>query len=366
VRLYEEAAWLYMQTGDNMLAIYAAEKALRLAEQVGEASAASRAHGIFGRVFGRIGDTVKARENLERAVELARSTQGHETLLALLALGHHLDSAEGDYGAARGAYEEGLELARQIGEVPDQIELYAALSQLAIYACDWQRAQSACDAAAELGEREGLTGKLSLPYALQGVLHWRAGEWEPAERLLRRAHALAEQVGFSEASFTALHGLAVVLRDRGDLAGAESVLLEALDVCEHAGLIAQSIQASATRALVLTASGRGRHAREAAEQAEQLAQRVHYPVGDAAALEAAGVVGELPGAFEQLSSARDAWQALGRPLEQTRCEQLLGERLLERDAEQASTVLAAAAAAYERLGVEHLATRARGLANSMA
>ena len=29
VRLYEEAAWLYMLTGDNMLAIYASEKALR-------------------------------------------------------------------------------------------------------------------------------------------------------------------------------------------------------------------------------------------------------------------------------------------------------------------------------------------------
>ena len=36
VRLYEEAAWLYLQTGDNMLAIYASEKALRLAERLGE------------------------------------------------------------------------------------------------------------------------------------------------------------------------------------------------------------------------------------------------------------------------------------------------------------------------------------------
>src|SRR5439155_7552156 len=67
VRLYEEAATLYMHTGDNMLAIYASEKALRLAEQLGETRAASRAHGIFGRVFGRIGDTAKARENLEKS-----------------------------------------------------------------------------------------------------------------------------------------------------------------------------------------------------------------------------------------------------------------------------------------------------------
>ena len=74
VRLYEEAASLYMHTGDNMLAIYASEKALRLAERLGEAAAASRAHGIFGRVFGRIGDSERARENLERSVELARES----------------------------------------------------------------------------------------------------------------------------------------------------------------------------------------------------------------------------------------------------------------------------------------------------
>src|SRR3954468_6827829 len=73
VRLYEEAATLYMHTGDNMLAIYAAEKALRLAERLEESAAASRAHEVFGRVFGRTGDSAKARENLERSGEVGRS-----------------------------------------------------------------------------------------------------------------------------------------------------------------------------------------------------------------------------------------------------------------------------------------------------
>ena len=103
VRLYEEAASLYMHTGDNMLAIYASEKALRLAERLGEARAASRAHGIFGRVFGRIGDTEKARENLERSVELARGSDRSEAVRALLTLGYHLEVSEADYeGAHRG------------------------------------------------------------------------------------------------------------------------------------------------------------------------------------------------------------------------------------------------------------------------
>ena len=133
VRLYEEAAWLYLHTGDNMLAIYASEKALRLAERLDETRAASRAHGIFGRVFGRIGDTQKARENLERAVELARGSDDGETILALSALGRQLEISEADVAGARAAYEEALALAEQVGMLPAQVELHAWLAQLAAY-----------------------------------------------------------------------------------------------------------------------------------------------------------------------------------------------------------------------------------------
>src|SRR5205085_1748263 len=247
-RLYEEAAWLYMQTGENMLAIYASEKALRLAERLGEVRAASRAHGIFGRVFGRIGDNVKARENLERAVELARDSDAHETVIALLALGAHLESSEADYPGAMGAYRDALALAQQIGDVPAEIELHAALGQLAVYAADWDEVERASDASADLAEREGLIGKLCLPYALRGRLHWRRGEWQQSEEAFRRAHELALQIGWSEASFDALYGLAVTLRDQGDIQGADEVLVQAFDICERAGLIVQSIQANTTRA----------------------------------------------------------------------------------------------------------------------
>jgi adenylate cyclase len=362
VRLYEEAAWLYTQTGDNMLAIYASEKALRLAEQLGEVRAASRAHGIFGRVFGRIGDSVKARENLERAVELARGSDAHETVLALTALGHHLESSEGDYAAAGDAYREALALAQQIGDVPAEIELHAAVAQLALYAADWKQVSASSDASAQLSEREGLVGKLCLPYALRGRLYWRTGTWRESEDSYKRAHELAEQIGWSEVSFDALFGLSNTLRDRGDIAGAQAVLGQALDVCERAGLIVQSIQAGSARALLHSIAGAPEQAIEAAEQAAELAERVHYPVGQAAALEATGVVGALPGALEDLRGARGAWQRLQRPLEAARCELLLGQRLLEHDPAAGAASLECAAAEYAELGVAHLAARARELA----
>jgi class 3 adenylate cyclase/tetratricopeptide (TPR) repeat protein len=362
VRLYEEAAWLYMQTGDNMLAIYAAEKSLRLAERMGETRAASRAHGIFGRVFGRIGDAGKARENLERAVDLARGSDASEAILALLALGHHLEVFEADYPAAERAYADALAQAAKVGDVPAAVELQSSLAQLAVYAADWEGVAEASSAAAELAEREGLVGKLCLPYTLQGLLSWRAGDWEEAERQFRRAHELAEQVGWSEVAFSALFGLAVTLRDRGDAAGATTALAQAQDVCERAGLIAQSIQATSARAVTLVLAGKPDQAREAAEEAVELADRLHYPTGAASALEADGATTPGMAGIECLRQARERWTELGRPLDAARCAMLIGRALRTVDPEAAPAAIEEAVATYETLGVRPQAARARELA----
>src|SRR4051812_37678857 len=359
VRLYEEAASLYMHTGDNMLAIYAAEKALRLAERLGETRAASRAHGIFGRVFGRIGDTAKARENLEKSVDLARGSDHAETIRALLTLGYHLEVSEADYEGAEKAYSEGQKLAERTGDLPSLVELHSALAQIAAYRGDWTAAARSTEASVEVAEREGLVGKLSFPYGLRGLLRWRDGALEEAERAFRRAQELAEQVGWSEIQFSALFGLALVLRDRGDHSAAVSALDRALDVCERAGLVAQSVQVMALRAVILVLAHRADDAREAAAEASALAERLHYPVGEAAALEARGATALDPlEAAELLAQARGHWTAIGRPLEAARCDLLTASVLSETDPETAAAAAERSAAEYKRLGVPHMANKA--------
>ena len=207
-------------------------------------------------------------------------------------------------------------------------------------------------------------GKLCLPYALQGMLSWRDGDWEEAERLFRRSHELAEQVGWSEVAFSALFGLAITLRDSGDVMGATTALGQALDVCERAGLIAQSIQATSARAVTLALAGKDAQAREAAEEAVTLSERLHYPIGRAAALEADGATSEGEDALALLREAREQWTALDRPLDAARCALLTGRALRSVDAEAAAEALEEARAEYERAGVRHQAQRARDLAAS--
>ena len=360
VRLYEEAASLYMHTGDNMLAIYASEKALRLAERLDEARAASRAHGIFGRVFGRIGDSEKARENLERSVALARESDRAEAVRALLTLGYHLEVSEADYDGAAGAYREALEIAQEVGDLPSQVELHASLAQLAVHAADWDEVERATEASAKLAEREGLHGKLCFPDLMRGILSWRAGHWDDAIRYYTRAHDQGEQVGRSEVAFSALFWLAAALRDSGNLAGAETELARALDICERAGLIAQSVEAISARAVALALAGRDEQARAAAEEAGRLAGRLHYPVGQAAKAEATGAAAEgREACATAIEEARQRWLDLGRPLDAARCLMLRGRLSMDSDPDDASELLDAAATEYEELGAPALAARAR-------
>ena len=249
-----------------------------------------------------------------------------------------------------------------MGDLPSQVELHSAVAQLAAYRADWEQVRRSTDASADLAEREGLVSKLCLPYALRGLLRWREGDLDRAEERFRRAHELAEQVGWSELSFQALYGLALTLRDRGEHIDAVTALGQAIDVCERAGLAAQSVQATATRAVVLALAGRGPAARESAAEAQGLAERLHYPIGKAAALEARGASDEDPDDRRKpAGEAEDAWTELERPLEAARCRLLAGFRLQDADPARASELLQSSAEVCERLGVAHLAERARAL-----
>ena len=170
--------------------------------------------------------------------------------------------------------------------------------------------------------------QLASPHAARGarLAPW---EWERAASEFSRAYELGEEVGRSEVAFSALYWLAVTKRETDDLGGPETELSRALDICERAGLIAQSVEAISGRAIVLALAGRTEQARTAAEEAVRLSERIHYPVGDAATAEASGACEEDPAhrADELLRGARERWAALGRPLDAARCTLIHGRVL---------------------------------------
>ncbi|HYP56442.1 MAG TPA: hypothetical protein VEQ41_09125, partial [Solirubrobacterales bacterium] len=295
----------------------------------------------------------------------ARGLDPGETIVALLALGRHFELSQADARGAEDAYLEALELAKRVGDLPSQVELHAAVAQLAAYRADWDQVLRSSDASTEIAEREGLVSKLCAPYALQGLLEWRDGDLDGAERRFREAHGLAEQVGWSELSFQSLYGLALVLRDGGAYRGAVAVLEQAVEVCKRAGLAAQLVQAVALRSVVLALDGRGDEAREAAAECQNLAEPLKYPIGKAAVMEAHGAAARDPeDAVTFLTDAGSLWTELGRPLEAARCGLVAGLRLREHDPARSRHLLDAAGLEWQRLGVAHLAERARTLVDA--
>jgi tetratricopeptide (TPR) repeat protein len=270
--------------------------------------------------------------------------------------------SEADYAGAAAAYSEARELADRVGDLTAAAELHSALALLAAYRADWDEVDSYARASLELAEREGLVRNMAYPYAFQGLLRWRVGDFQQAAEAYRRALALAEETGWSEVAYWALYGLTLALRDAGDVAGALTALAQALDVCERAGLVAQSIQATAARAENLWLDGRPEQACGLADEAARLAERLPYPVGRAASLEAVGLCSEnLDDAIASLSEARELWLGLGRPLDAAWCDVLTGRVAGEQRPEVARDALVRAADAFERLGVGHMAERARAL-----
>ena len=230
VRLYE-AASLYMHTGDNMLAIYASEKALRLAERLGEAAAASRAHGIFGRVFGRIGDSERAQENLERSVS----------------------SPAGDPASGAGAERPRLSPRGLRGRLRTRARRVRRRARPG--AGDGRSALAGGDPRGARNARR-LSGRLAGRRApgRRRPRHWpsaRAWTESCASRTrcavscagtratsMRRSCSSGRSTSpirsaARKVAFESLSWLATVLRDRGDHADADQTLARALDLCER-------------------------------------------------------------------------------------------------------------------------------------
>ena len=195
---------------------------------------------------------------------------------------------------------------------------------------------------------------------LQGISAWRRGDWEDAEARLQRSHEIAAAGGRSEAVFSALLWLGACRRDRGDYQGAGEALAGAADVCDRAGLIAQSAEAIGARAAVLALDGRGREAGAAAAAIEELVGGAAHPVSVAAATEARGAAaGDPAAAGRELREAAGLWEQAGRPLNAIRTRLLLSRSLWEGEPTAAVEVLEEAIAAAEQLDVPHFAATAR-------
>ena len=273
-------------------------------------------------------------------------------------------------GRARRPTSEALALAEQVGMLPAQVELHAWLAQLAAYArrlgAAWSgRPRRAPSSPSARGSWASSASPTRCAASCAGA---RAGSRRPTVLFHQRPRAGRAGGLVRDRLPGAVRPGARPARLGRPTRAPPTRSTSAIDVCERAGLIAQSIQATAARAVVLALAqrpaGRARGGGEAAE----LAERLHYPIGRAAALEARGRLRRGPGRGRGAAGggrdrlARAGPAARGRPLPPAGRPALLASA----DARARPRAAGGRGRGVERLGVPHLAAQARASAGAAA
>ncbi|MEA2561225.1 MAG: hypothetical protein QOH06_2729 [Acidobacteriota bacterium] len=313
--------------------------ALQQAAQADPRSAVIRS--ALSEALEQLGHDVRAREEAQKAVELASGAPREERLgmeARLQALNRQWDQASATYRSLWTFYPDDLEYGLQLatalmraGRSEEALEMIAALrrlpaglredpridlleSNIAGRASDRAVEMRAATAALVKGRRSGEILIVAQALLAQGNSLQARGETEPALVAFREARRLAEAEGHPYVLGMALANLGAALQARGEFAEAEKIHRDALEIAERLGS-SRGI-ASQLQSLGKLHQQRG----ELTEAADLLERSLPWQVrngdrmNEARTLDALGLVlaarGDLDGARERFASALEISRAI--------------------------------------------------------
>ena len=157
---------------------------------------------------------------------------------------------------------------------------------------------------------------------MRGALRWREGDFDGRHRAAARAPpSSASRSAAPRSPSRRSSGSPPRCASAATTPSADTELSRALDICERAGLVAQSVEAISARAVTLVLAGRHDAAREAAEEAEQprRAAALSGRQGGERSRPRAPSTRTTPPAPRRWPRRATAWLELGRPLDAARC-----------------------------------------------
>ncbi len=257
--LYQEMGRMAFRGGDNHRAVEWAERALAQAERLAAgfneaaapndrdspkevAAAISHAYNTLGVALARMGRQAEAVARIESSVAVAQA-QGLLQAACRSYANLGVLYSKLDPSRAIETCLNGLEAAKKIGDLGFQSRLYAnlAVAYCALTnSCD-EEGIGAAQTAIELDRQIGQLDHLAVPLIVLGQIYQCHGEPNLALSQYQEAMDLAEKIGEPQLLFPCYEGLATLYLEAGDEAQAEQYMLKAQQVCERAGLDADSL-----------------------------------------------------------------------------------------------------------------------------
>jgi adenylate cyclase len=257
--LYQEMGRMAFRSGDNHGAIQWATRALGQIDRASAGSpgapvspapgkeeaavALSHAYNTLGVALARLGRLQEAVAHIERSTATAQAhglfqtaCRGYTNLGVLYST---LDPSR-----AIETCVQGLEMAKKIGDLGFQSRLYANLAVAYCALTDRCEEQGigAAQASIDLDRQLGQLDHLAIPLIILGQIYQcHGGNPALARQCYTEALSLAEEAGEPQLLFPCYDGLATLYLEMGDEAQAERYMRKAQEVCERAGLDADSL-----------------------------------------------------------------------------------------------------------------------------
>ncbi len=255
--LYREMGRLAFRSGDSDGAVTWARKALAEAEpllsatngsalsdeaKADAAAVVSEAYNTIGVAQARLGVSQEAVAQVEKSLEVAQEHGLHQVACRAFTNLSVLYS-ELDPGRAIETCRAGLDVAKKIGDMGFQSRLYA---NLGVSYCTFTgrcegEGVEAVKRAIDLDRQLGLVDHLPVSLIVLGQIYQCHGQPQMAIDLYREALSMAEELDEPQILFPCYDGLATVHLDIDDIPGAERYMEKAQQVCESAGLDAESL-----------------------------------------------------------------------------------------------------------------------------
>ena len=181
--------------GEYVKAKEHSEKALAIAEKIGDRKTEAKCYGNLGSIFESLGEYVKAKENSEKALAIAEKIGDRETEAKWYRdLGNIFKSLR-VYVKAKERFEKALAIAEKIGHMKTEAKCYRNLGSIFHSLGEYVKAKEHSQKALAIAEKIGDRKTEAICYGNLGSIFESHGEFVKAQEQYEKALAIAEKIG---------------------------------------------------------------------------------------------------------------------------------------------------------------------------
>ena len=233
--IFETLAGIFFTFREYVKAKEHWEKALAIAEKIGNGKIVARSYRKLGVMFFCLGEHVKAKEHYEKAVAIAEKTGDREIEATSYENLGGIFTSLGEYVKAKEHWEKALAIAGKIGNGKIVARIYGNLGVVFLFLGEHVKAKEHCEKALAIAEKTGDRKTEATSYGNLGGIFNSLNEYVKAKEHYKKAIAIAKKIGDRKTEATNYQKLGRIFNNLGEYVKAKELYEKALAIAEKTG-----------------------------------------------------------------------------------------------------------------------------------